>query len=147
MLTRRSFLVGCSAAGALALAGTGGTRLASARGLLVDRTLDDILARGLAAARKAGASYADVRLVRRQQEAGEVRDDHVDRVDASESYGLAVRVIAGGAWGFAASSRVEAKEALRVARLAVDIARANATVVKRPVTLAPTAAQSSRDSL
>jgi TldD protein len=140
VLTRRSFLVGCSAASALALAGTGGPRLASARGLLVDRTLDDILARGLAAAKKAGASYADVRLVRRQQEAVDVRDDHVDRVEASESYGLAVRVIAGGAWGFAASARVDGKEVERVARLAVDIARANATVVKRPVTLAPTAA-------
>jgi TldD protein len=46
-------------------------------------------------------------------------------------------VIAGGAWGFASSSRAEPKEAERVARLAVDIAKANARGNRKPVTLAP----------
>ena len=48
-----------------------------------------------------------------------------------------MRVIAGGAWGFAATSRVEEADADEIARRAVDIARANAKVLKRPVVLAP----------
>ena len=131
--SRRDFLVGTSA---LAL----GASLASARGLLTDSLLDDVIARALAAAKKAGATYADIRLVRRRTEQVATREDHVTVVGSAENYGLGVRVIASGAWGFAASSRVEAKEAERVAILAVDIAKANATFVKRPVTLAPTAA-------
>ncbi len=50
---------------------------------------------------------------------------------------IGVRVIVNGAWGFAASARVDGKEAERVANLACDIAKANASAVKRPVTLAP----------
>jgi TldD protein len=141
VLTRRSFLVGSSAAAAAtALTAPGRIRLAAARGLLTDRTLDDIVQRGLAAAKKAGATYADVRIVRKQEESVEVRDDHIDGVSSTESYGLAVRVIAGGAWGFAASAAVTGKEVERVARLSVDIAKANAAVIARPVALAKTEA-------
>jgi TldD protein len=134
-LTRRSFLAGASASAGVAL--VAGARLADARGLLTDATLDDLVKRALAAAQKAGASYADVRIVRRRNESVSTREDHVVGVGQSESYGVGVRVVAGGAWGFAASSRVVPAEAERVARLAVDIARANSTVVKRPVALAP----------
>src|SRR5262249_23957901 len=52
----------------------------------------------------------------------------------------AVRVIASGAWGFASSARVDGKTVEQVAALAVDIAKANARAVKRPVALAPTKA-------
>jgi TldD protein len=57
------------------------------------------------AAQKAGASYADVRLVQWQREQLSVRDDHVSNVGLREEYGLGVRVLADGAWGFAATSR------------------------------------------
>ncbi|HEX2568419.1 MAG TPA: TldD/PmbA family protein, partial [Polyangia bacterium] len=99
-----------------------------------------ILSRALGAARKAGASYGDIRVMRRRQEDVSTREDHITNVSYGEDYGFGVRVVADGAWGFAASSRVDPKEAERVAQLAVDIARANARVVKRPVTLAPEAA-------
>jgi len=133
-LTRRSFLAG-SAAGALyALAGP---RLAAARGLLTDPVLDDIVKRALGAATKAGATYADVRIVRWRRERVTTREDRVERVGASEEYGVGVRVIANGAWGFAATPTVTAKDAERVARTAVDGARANAKVLAQPVALAP----------
>ncbi len=135
-LTRRSLLRGAGAGAALALAAPALSRLADARGLLTERTLDDVIQAGLAAAKKAGATYADVRIVRRRWESIQTREDHVSGVSASESYGVGVRVIAGGAWGFAASATVTPAEATRAARLAVDIARANARIVKRPVTLA-----------
>jgi TldD protein len=134
-LSRRQFL---GSAGALALVSAAArSRLASARGLLVEPVLDDIVRRALDAAKKAGATYADVRLVRRRSESVSTREDRVERVDATETYGVGVRVIAAGAWGFAATSRAEPKEAERVARRAVDTAKANASVLKNPVTLAP----------
>jgi len=49
-----------------------------------------------------------------------------------------VRVLAGGAWGFAASWNLTADEVVRVARQAVAQARANAAARIRPVELAPT---------
>jgi TldD protein len=136
-LSRRGFLIGSGAAAALGMA-LSGTRLAAARGLLVDRTLDAIVARALDAAKKAGATYADVRLVRRRWESMSAREDHISGTSSSESYGVGVRVIAGGAWGFAASWKAEPEEAARIATLAVDIAKANAKSRTKPVALAPT---------
>jgi TldD protein len=137
-LTRRSFLIGSSAGAALAaLSAPGRLRLADARGLLTDPTLDELVQRTLAAAKKAGASYADVRIVRRRNESIETREAMVQKVDSTESYGVGVRVIAGGAWGFAATPLVVAAEAEKVARQAVDIARANAAFVSSKVELAP----------
>src|SRR5215470_1828902 len=101
-LSRRQFL---HSAGALALAAAARPRLASARGLLVEPLIEDVIHRALDAAKQAGATYADVRLVRRRSEAVATREDRVERVDATETYGVGVRVIAQGAWGFAASSR------------------------------------------
>jgi TldD protein len=133
-LSRRSFLTGGSA-GALAL--FAGPRLTTARGLLTEPKLDDLVKRTLAAATKAGASYADVRVVRIRRENIATREDRVERVASSEDYGVGVRVIAGGAWGFAATPNVTAAAAERAAGDAVAVARANASLMKRPVTLAP----------
>ena len=133
-LSRRRFLAGSG--GALLLAG-GADRLADARGLLVDPLLDKVIEAALTAARKAGATYADARIVRRRAEEVATREDHVERIEASESYGIGVRVIADGAWGFAASPAVTPKEAARLAGLAVAIAKANARVLAAPVKLAP----------
>src|SRR4029079_10813777 len=129
-----SFLPG-SAAGALAL--RAGPRLSAARGLLTEPKLDDLVKRALAAATKAGASYADVRVVRIRRENVATREDRVERVASTEDYGVGVRVIAGGAWGFAATPSVTAADAERAARDAVAIAKANASLMKRPVALAP----------
>ncbi len=133
-LSRRSFLVGSS------LAALAGSRLVSARGIVTEPTLDDILKHALAAATKAGATYADVRIVRHRSEGVGTREDRVEHVSSNEEYGLGVRVIAGGAWGFSATPIVSAAEAERVARIAVDIAKANAPLYTKPVTLAPTLA-------
>src|SRR5688572_7278221 len=64
---------------------------------------DEPLARAaLDAATQAGASYADVRLVLWRREQISVRDDHVSGLGQREDYGLGVRVLVDGAWGFAA---------------------------------------------
>jgi TldD protein len=136
-LSRRSFLAGLAGGSAGALALVGRPRLGAARGLLTEPTLDDLVKRALAAATKAGASYADVRVVRIRNEFVSTREQRVERVSSNESYGVGVRVIAGGAWGFAATPSVTAAAAERMARDAVAVARANAALLKRPVALAP----------
>jgi TldD protein len=133
-LTRRSFLTG-SSAGALALLAR--PRLDYARGLLTEPKLDELVKRALAAATKAGASYADVRVVRMRRENIATREDRVERVAFTDDYGVGVRVIAGGAWGFAATPSVTAPAAERAAADAVAVAKANAALMKKPVTLAP----------
>src|SRR2546421_8672117 len=83
--------------------------LAQARGLLIDALLIDVVTAALEAAKRAGASYSDARVHRRRNETVGVRDDHVESVVDSESYGIGVRVLVDGAWGFCSSSRVEVK--------------------------------------
>src|SRR5687768_2125554 len=100
-LSRRHLLQASAVtAGALALPG-----LSDARGLLVEPLLTSVTSAALEAAKKAGASYADVRIHRRRNQGVSVREDHVESVSDHESYGVGVRVLVDGAWGFAAASK------------------------------------------
>ena len=58
----------------------------------------------LAAATGAGATYCDVRVGRYLRQFVITRDAHVENVVSTESTGVGIRVIAGGAWGFAATN-------------------------------------------
>lgn len=113
------------------------SRVAEGRGLLLEQLLQDVTSGALDAAKKAGASYCDVRIHRRRNESVSVRDDHVEGVGDNESYGVGVRVLVDGAWGFCATSRVQVKDAQGAAKTACDIARANAKVLTTKVELAP----------
>lgn len=115
---------------------SGDLALLSSSPLLADEAL---AARALAAATKAGASYADVRLVAWQRERVSVRDDHIQGVRRSSEYGLGVRVIAEGAWGFAATPRLDARAVEEVAKRAVAAAKINAKLVREKVELASVA--------
>ncbi len=97
----------------------------------------DLAKRALDTARTRGATYADVRFVRHDEENALVKNGRLDTVDRSDSFGFGVRAIAHGAWGFAASQVVTAQEADRVAGLAVEIAKASAITKKRDAVLAP----------
>jgi TldD protein len=79
----------------------------------------------LDAAKVAGASYADARLVSYRTESVSVRDRRIDDVRSRDEYGLAVRVIADGGWGFAATWRVDGKSAEAAAKRAVETAKRN----------------------
>lgn len=139
-VTRRDILLtGVSSAAALAAASCTPAQPAAAPPQPVVDRLASVLDRALFAARKAGATYADARIVRRRFERIATREDLVAQLSDSESYGIGVRVIAGGAWGFAATSRVEERDAEATAARAVEMARANAKVLRRPVELAPVA--------
>ena len=84
-----------------------------------------------------GATYADVRGVDTDAQGLSVTGSSVESLDTSESVGFGVRVLVNGAWGYAASSTLTEGEAARVARVAVDVARASATAIQEPVELVP----------
>lgn len=90
--------------------------------------MKDLAMRALDTARTRGASYADVRVVRRRSESVTVRNENVEGLAADETLGFGVRVIVEGFWGFASSHRMSLEEASRVAAQAVRVARASATV-------------------
>jgi TldD protein len=85
----------------------------------------------------AGASYADVRINRNRSQFISTRERQITGLSDDESLGAGVRVIADGAWGFAAG-RLTVDEIEHAASLAVLQARANAVGRRRPVELAPT---------
>ncbi|MFC5412621.1 TldD/PmbA family protein [Larkinella bovis] len=92
----------------------------------------------LNAAKSKGATYTDVRIGRYLQQFVTTREDKVQNIVNTESYGVGVRVIADGCWGFA--SVVDAKNEAQTAKAAeeaVAIAKANARLMKQPVQLAP----------
>ena len=101
----------------------------------------NIASRALNNAMQSGASYADVRVMERVTEGIDVKNGRVEGVASGSSSGFNVRVIVDGAWGFASSARMDEAEAERVARLAVQIARASALVKGEPVRLSPLAPQ------
>ncbi|MGE3887257.1 MAG: TldD/PmbA family protein [Vicinamibacterales bacterium] len=90
----------------------------------------------LARATALGASYADIRVNRYRRESIATRERQVQNVSRSTSYGLGLRVLVDGAWGFAATHRVEPAAAREAADQAVAIARANARLATRKVVLA-----------
>src|SRR5215212_11824147 len=94
---------------------------------LTDRVLDT--------AAQLGATYADVRVIRRRDESINVKSGRVEGVAMGETEGFGVRVLVDGAWGFAASDRLESGEADRVAGLAVRIAKASSTALRQRVVL------------
>src|SRR5688500_6274683 len=92
----------------------------------------------LAHAASLGASYADIRINRYRRESIATRERQVQNVSRSTSYGLGIRVLVNGAWGFAATNRVEPAAARAAADQAVAIARANARLATRKIVLADT---------
>jgi TldD protein len=92
---------------------------------------------GLNAAKSAGASYADVRIGRYLNQFVITRENRVQNVANTESYGVGIRVIADGCWGFAATNDVTKEGIAKVAKRAVAVAKANAKLGSAPVQLAP----------
>lgn len=97
----------------------------------------DIINAALEAARSAGVTYADARIQDASHEELQVASGRVEGVERSDSFGIGVRVLADGAWGFAATREVSPDSAAKAAREAVAIAKASALVVGSPVRLSP----------
>lgn len=142
MTTRRDFLRLGSVATAGLIGWPVGTMLAHAdrprrvdaprRG---DPALRELAARALDAARTAGATYADVRLTRTQQEF--LRFDGLGSglPVTTEDFAVGVRALVDGYWGFVASPLWTTDEADRLGREAAGQARVNTWGKTRPVRL------------
>ncbi|MBX6331391.1 MAG: TldD/PmbA family protein, partial [Gemmatimonadaceae bacterium] len=97
-----------------------------------DPRLKELAARGLAAARGAGATYADVRLTYTRS-----RDFFPERTEDNESIEVGVRALVDGYWGFASGPVWSPDEMARLGREAVHQAKVNALGKPRVVALAP----------
>lgn len=97
--------------------------------------MKDLIDRALDAAQRAGAGYADVRVVERENESLTVKNGALEAASSNVSAGFGVRVLVDGAWGFSASAVMEPAEADRIAAEAIDIARAARAAQLMPVEL------------
>src|SRR2546422_5510965 len=89
----------------------------------------------LARAKKLGATYADIRITRYRHESIFTREQQVQNVARTQSFGFGVRVLIKGAWGFAASHILRPELVRRVTEQAVAIARANAVYQRKPIAM------------
>ena len=100
----------------------------------VKKQLADV---ALNAAKAKGATYADVRIGRYLNQFVSTRENKVQGVANTESFGAGVRVLANGCWGFAASDNVTKENIAKTAERAVAVAKANAKIQGEAVRLAP----------
>jgi TldD protein len=84
-----------------------------------------------------GASYADVRIVDERSRSLATKNGKVGHASDSESQGLGIRIIANGAWGFAASQELSRAAVEETAARALAIARSSAQVKREDIRLAP----------
>ncbi|GEO08350.1 TldD/PmbA family protein [Segetibacter aerophilus] len=91
----------------------------------------------LNAAKSKGATYTDVRIGRYLNQYVVTREDKVQNIVNTESYGMGIRVIANGSWGFAATDKLDTDNIAKTAQQAVDIAKENSRLLTEPVRLAP----------
>ncbi len=91
----------------------------------------------LEASKSVGATYADVRIGRYLNQFVVTREDKVQNVVNTESFGTGIRVIVDGTWGFAATNDVTKEGIAKAAKQAAAIAKANAKYQEEPVKLVP----------
>lgn len=84
-----------------------------------------------------GATYADARIGRYLNQYVFTRENKVQNVVNTESFGIGVRVIANGTWGFSSTNDVSNEGIKKATETAVAIAKANSKIQKEPVKLAP----------
>src|SRR5882762_11078771 len=89
-------------------------------------------------AKSLGATYTDVRIGRYLNQFVTTREKKVQNIVNTESFGVGIRVIANGTWGFAASNNVTPEGIKKTAERAVAIAKANSKFQREPVKLAAT---------
>jgi TldD protein len=102
--------------------------------------MHDLAALAIEMANRRGASYADVRVMDIRHRDISTKNGEVGTLAESESFGIGIRVIAGGAWGFSSTDRLTKEGVQACAAEAVAIAKASALAKRENVSLAPEAA-------
>src|SRR5271167_73926 len=99
--------------------------------------MQDLANLALDTAKRRGASYADARVMDIRHRDISVKNGEVGNLAESESLGIGIRVIAGGAWGFSSTDRLTKEGVQACASEAVAIAKASALAKRENVALAP----------
>ena len=103
------------------------------------QSMEQLAQRAVEVALQAGAHYADARIVRLSQEQLSVRNGRLAQADAPDDFGIGIRVLKDGCWGFAAAPSVarDLPDVLPgVARRAFKAARDLQAARTQPVRLA-----------
>jgi TldD protein len=108
--------------------------LAPGMDIIVKRRMADV---ALNTAKSMGATYGDARIGRYLNQYVFTREDKVQNVVNTESFGIGIRVIANGTWGFASTNDVTEDGIKNATMQAVAIAKANSRIQKEAVKLAP----------
>jgi len=140
-MKRRDFvqLTGLGLAGSALLLPAVGSPVAAQRLLepflpvSVKKQLADV---ALNTAKSLGATYTDVRIGRYLNQFISTRENKVQDIVNTESFGVGIRVIVNGTWGFAATNTVTSDGIKKATERAVNIAKANSKFQKEPVTFA-----------
>ncbi len=99
--------------------------------------MEKLVSLALGMVRDLGAEFGEVRVEHRVDESIRTKNLEVEVLSRRESAGIGIRVLAKGAWGFAATSDLTEAGIRRAAMQAVTIAKASATLLREPVRLAP----------
>ena len=103
---RRDFIGATAATAAVVASGRLGLNTAAQTltAPSADPLVIELANEALNVARSGGASYADVRVGRYRRQIIQTRERQVAAVADDESYGLGIRTLVNGCWGFAATS-------------------------------------------
>ncbi|MBT9133866.1 MAG: Metalloprotease TldD [Firmicutes bacterium] len=99
--------------------------------------MQDLLQIAIREAERLGADYADVRYMERKSEPVSMKNGAVVSLALQEEQGFGIRVMHGGAWGFASRSVTTEAELKHAAAEAVAVARASAKVRASETSFAP----------
>jgi len=97
--------------------------------------MNRVIESALLAAKRAGASYVDVRFIERETEDISTKNGTVEGISSNSTKGFGVRVIKDGGWGFSSSFNLTDSEAERIALEAVEIAEASSKTKIKDATL------------
>ena len=95
----------------------------------------DLAEGAISKARTAGASYAEARVMATWERQFALKNGEPQPSFFAQGYGIGIRVIAGGALGFAATNDMKRTAVNEIAAKAVRLARASSGVLKKPVGL------------
>ncbi|MBT5873903.1 MAG: TldD/PmbA family protein [Candidatus Latescibacteria bacterium] len=138
-MSRRDFmkLTGAAGLGLLAVPGGFGCSSPVGDGFSPDASELSLILLAVDEVKSAGADYGDVRISRHWFESIRSREKQITGVSSSDSYGIGIRALVGGSWGFSATHKLTRDDVIRTAREAVNIASANNKIAPSEVTLAP----------
>ena len=138
-LDRREFVRLAGAAGIAAASGEWEQALAFQQRTAPgpDAAEKELVLLALDAVKSAGASYADVRITHGNSEAIATRERQITNVSKNETYGIGIRALVGGSWGFAATRELSRDAVAATAMQAAAIAAGNDKINPVKTVLAP----------